>query len=111
MEHEFNVPMTKEISEAMENMGSLSSAIMKEGREQGLAQGREEMRQKMQKELDDMNTKIDDMNTKMSKMQEQMLASIRILSDSCGISYEEAMKCVSIPEPDQVMYLKRLRES
>ena len=35
-------PMTKEISEAMENMGSLSSAIMKEGREQALAQGLEQ---------------------------------------------------------------------
>ncbi|WP_406547046.1 hypothetical protein [Succinimonas sp.] len=115
LEHEFNVPMTKEISEAMENMGSLSSAIMKEGREQGLAQGlaqgREEMRQKMQKELDDMNTKMSKMSKMQERMQEQMLASIKILSDSCGISYEEAMKRMSIPEPDQVMYLKRLRES
>ncbi len=93
-------------------MGSLSSAIMKEGREQGLAQGlaqgREEARQKMQKELDDMNTKMSKMQ---EQMQEQMLASIKILSTSCSISYEEAMKRMSIPEPDQVMYLKRLRES
>jgi hypothetical protein len=101
-------PMTKEISEAMENMGSLSSAIMKEGREQGLAQGREEMRQKMQKELDDMNTKMSKMQ---ERMQEQMLAGIRILSDSCGIAAEEAMNRIGIPESDQAMYLKLLRES
>ena len=118
LEHEFKVPMTKEISEAMENMGSLSSAIMKEGR----AQGREEMRLEMQKQLDalnteiyNMNTKIYDMNTKIhdmnTKMQEQMLSSIRILSDSCGISYEDAMKRLSIPEADQAMYLELLRKS
>ncbi len=66
------------------------------------------MRQEMQKQLDALNTKIYNMNT---KMQEQMLSSIRILSDSCGIPYEEAMKRLSIPEADQAMYLELLRKS
>ena len=76
------------------------------------------MRQKMQKKLDAVNTKLDavntkldDMNTKMTKMQEQTLASIRVFGDSCGISYEEAMNRIGIPETDQALYLKLLQES
>ena len=100
LEHEFSIPMTKEISEEMESMDSLSRAIMKEG----LAQGREEMRQEMQKTIDDLNT----MNTKMLG---QTLAGIRVVRNSCGISYEEAMKRIGIPEADQAMYLELLQES
>ena len=81
-------------------MDSLSRAIMKEG----LAQGREEMRQEMQKTIDDLNT----MNTKMLG---QTLAGIRVVRNSCGISYEEAMKRIGIPEADQAMYLELLQES
>ena len=101
LEHEFRIPMTKEISEEMESMDSMSRAIMNESRAQGLAQGRKEMQQKMQKKLDDMNT----------KMQEQTLASIRTVMDIGNISAEEAMKRIGIPEPDQAMYLELLRKS
>jgi hypothetical protein len=108
LEHEFSIPMTKEISEEMESMDSMSRAIMNESREQGLAQGRKEMQQEMQKKLDDMNTKIYDMNM---KMQEQTLASIRTVMDIGNISAEKAMNRIGIPESDQAMYLELLRKS
>ena len=101
--------MTKEISEEMESMDSMSRAIMNESRAQGLeeglakglAQGRKEMQQKMQKTIDDLNT----------KMLRQTLASIKGLSDGCGISYEEAMNRIGIPESEQAEYLELLRKS
>ncbi|MBQ3682711.1 MAG: hypothetical protein II922_06475 [Succinimonas sp.] len=108
LEHEFSIPMTKEISEEMESMDSMSRAIMNESRAQGLAQGRKEMQQEMQKKLDDMNTKIYDMNM---KMQEQTLASIRTVMDIGNISAEKAMNRIGIPESDQAMYLELLRKS
>ena len=108
LEHEFSIPMTREISEEMESMDSMSRAIMNESRAQGLAQGRKEMQQEMQKKLDDMNTKIYDMNM---KMQEQTLASIRTVMDIGNISAEKAMNRIGIPESDQAMYLELLRKS
>ena len=109
LEHEFSIPMTKEISEEMESMDSMSRAIMNESRAQGLeeglakglAQGRKEMQQEMQKKLDDMNTKV----------QEQTLASIRTVMDIGNISAEKAMDRIGIPESDQAMYLELLRKS
>jgi fructose-1,6-bisphosphatase len=105
LEHEFSIPMTREISEEMESMDSMSRAIMNESRaqglEEGLAQGRKEMQQEMQKKLDDLNT----------KMLRQTLASIKGLSDGCGISYEEAMNRIGIPESEQAEYLELLRKS
>ena len=113
LEHEFSIPMTREISEEMESMDSMSRAIMNESRAQGLeeglakglakglAQGRKEMQQKMQKTIDDLNT----------KMLRQTLASIKGLSDGCGISYEEAMNRIGIPESEQAEYLELLRKS
>ena len=94
LEHEFSIPMTREISEELELMGSMSSAIAKWHMEEGLAKGREEGREEMRKE-----------------MQGQVLAGIRSLMDSFHISAEDAMKRMSIPETDQEAYLKLLGES
>ncbi len=82
-------------------MDSMSRAIMNESRAQGLAQGRKEMQQEMQKKLDDMNM----------KMQEQTLASIRTVMDIGNISAEKAMNRIGIPESEQAEYLELLRKS
>lgn len=99
LEEEYRIPMTEELKEEVEDMCNFSDGIEERGLERGRREGKKEGKREGRRE------------GKKEGKQEMLIENLKSIIKNLGVSAEEAMMILGVPQKDNKKYLRLLSEN
>ena len=90
LQSEFDIPMTQTLERRFREMCNLSMYVEQRGLAKGIAQGREEGRSE--------------------GITERAISDLKNLMETLGLSLEQAMAALKVPETEQQVYTELLKQ-